>query len=321
VAALIDAEPEEVVFTSCATEGNHTVLHGIFQDDPHGRLVVSAVEHPSVLAPARLLAEAWADLDLVGVDQRGVIDTEAYARALTPDTELASVMLANNETGVLQPVAELAALALERGVLFHTDAAQAVGKIPVSVKQLGVDFLTLAGHKLYAPKGIGALFVRHVRPLPPLFVGGGQEHGMRAGTENVSHAVALGAACALAARDLETEAQRQQTLGALLTTELAALDRDFVIHGQDAERLPNTLSIGFRGVMAEDIVARLGELDVAVSAGAACHGDQEARMSHVLEAMHVDPAYGLGTVRISWGRMTTRDDIHELVTRMGQALP
>lgn len=319
VAALIGAEPVEIVFTSCATESNNMVLLGLLRDRPGARLVTSAVEHPAVLQPAKFLRERGADVEVLAVDRDGLLDPAAVARACGKPTRLVSVMLANNETGALQPVAGIAHAARTAGALVHTDAAQACGKIPVDVRELGVDFLTLAGHKLYAPKGVGALYLRTGLDLPPLLLGGGQERGLRSGTENVALACGLGAACALAARDLEAEAQRQRGLGKRLLAGLTALDAAFLVHAGNAPRLPNTLSIGFRNLDAGRLVEGLALRDAAVSAGAACHAGQST-VSHVLTAMDAPAEYAQGTLRFSWGRSTTADDVDELLVRLDHVL-
>jgi cysteine desulfurase len=320
VAALLGCAPESVCFTGGATESNNLVLQGAFHPgfaaDPHRRgLVVSAVEHPAVLGPAALLQDRGARVARVGVGQDGAVRARDVLAACDEGTRLISLMLANNETGVLQPVAEVARLARERGILVHTDAAQAVGKIPVDVRELDVDFLSVAGHKMYAPKGVGALYVRPGLDLPPLCVGGGQEGGLRPGTENVPYMVALGEACALAQEDLEGEARRQRELGSALLRGLQSLGRDFVLHGRDAPRLPNTACVGFAGVAAGDVLSGLLGQDVAASAGAACHSGETA-LSHVLAAMGADPDYAAGTIRFSWGRQTTQDTVTDLLSRL-----
>lgn len=322
VAALIHAAPEEIHFTSCATESNNTVIQGLLAQG--GGMVASAVEHPSVLGPAREMARRGASLALLPVNADGVIDPASARRAIGPDTRLVSVMLANNETGAIQPVWELAETCRKRGALLHADAAQAVGKIPVDVGRLGVDLLTIAGHKLNAPKGVGALYVRRGVELPPLLFGGGQERGLRPGTENTALCVGLGAACALAGRGLEEEMARRRRLGEVLCDGLRRLDPGVMIFAERARRLPNTLFAGFRDLHAGRLVEALALRDVAVSAGAACHGPgadgEDAGVSHVLTAMNAPRAYALGSVRFSWGLGTTRDDVLELVERLARVL-
>lgn len=319
VAALVRAAPDEIVFTACATESNNMVLLGCLREHPGARLVTSAVEHPAVLQPARFLKERGVDVEILPVDGQGLLAPEAVARACEKSTRLVSVMLANNETGALQPVARIAEAAHRAGALLHTDAAQACGKIPVDVGGLGVDFLTIAGHKLYAPKGVGALYLRRGLDLPPLLLGGGQERGLRSGTENVALAVGLGAACAVASQGLEAEAGRQRGLGERLLAGLAALDVEFLVHAADAPRLPNTLSIGFRNQDAGRLVEGLALRDAAVSAGAACHAGQST-VSHVLAAMDAPQDYAQGTLRFSWGRSTTTEDVDELLARLDDVL-
>jgi cysteine desulfurase len=317
VASLIGASADETYFTSCATESNNTVLFGSLKTGDH--LVTTAIEHPAIIEPAAVLAGRGVKVTRVPVDAQGLVSPDDVMAACTDSTKLISVMLANNETGAIQPVAEIAARATVRKISVHTDAAQAVGKIPVNVAQLGVDFLTVAGHKLYAPKGVGALFVRDGAALMPLLHGGGQERGLRSGTENVPYMVGLGEACALAAEDISDESRRQLGLGRVFLEGLRGLGASFSLHSDQAPRLPNTMSVGFMGLAAGDILSGLVGFDVGASAGAACHGDVTA-VSHVLEAMNVPPEFAHGTIRFSWGRPTSEDDIRELISRLRQVL-
>ena len=315
VASLLGASPGEIVFTSGATEADNLALLGTLPFMRQAGLVTTAVEHPAILGPARKLAEQGVEVALVPVDGQGVTDTNALLELCTERTRLVSVMLANNETGVLQPVAEIARLvreALGPDVLVHTDAAQAVGKIPVNVDALGVDLLTVAGHKMYAPKGVGALYIREGVTVRPLLVGGGQEDGISPGTENVPYMAALGEACAMAAEDLDDEAARLRSLGDRLLAGLRGLEADFRVWGEGAERLPQTLSVGFKGLAAGDILSSLVARDVGASGGAACHAG-ETSVSHVLTAMDADMAYAPGTIRLSWGRLTTEADVDRLI--------
>jgi cysteine desulfurase len=318
VASLLEAAPEEIHFTSCATESNNTVLFGSFAEGG-GHLVTTAVEHPAILEPARVLERRGVKVTVVPVDEQGLVAPDDVLAACTADTRLISVMLAGNETGAIQPVAQIAAAAKARNIPVHTDAAQAVGKIAVSVSDLGVDFLSVAGHKLYAPKGVGALYVRQGASLSPLLYGGGQERGLRSGTENVPYLVGLGEACALAAEDLSSEAERQRRLGGVFLEGLQGSGVSFRLHSDKAPRLPGTMSVGFAGLAAGDILSGLVGFDVGASAGAACHGDVTA-VSHVLQAMRVPPEYALGTIRFSWGRPTTEDDVRELLARLATAV-
>ena len=331
VAGLINCGSESIVFTSCATESNNLVLQGVFQDVSGGSLIISEVEHPAVMEPAHILARKGVRVTVLPVDEQGVVRLDALDAALDDAYDhlradpmgagpmLLSLMLANNETGVIQPVAEAVSRAKAKGFLCHTDAAQAVGKIPVDVQALGVDFLTIAGHKLYAPKGIGALYVNPVVSLPPLFYGGGQEGGIRPGTENVPYMVALGAACAMAAQDLEAEIRRQRSLGDKFYKGLRSLGVEFLLNGKGVERLPGTMNVSFKGLRAGDILSTLVGADVAASAGAACHAGSTS-VSPVLEAMGIPEDYAPGSIRFSWGRPTTEQDVEDLLERLGPAL-
>ena len=305
VAAFVGAGPPGVIFTSGGTEANNQALVGAVRRG--GGVVTTAVEHPAVLEVCRALAAAGTPLTVLPVDADGRIDAAAAAASIGAETALVTAMLANNETGVLQPVAELARRARAHGALSHADCAQAAGKVPVSLADLGVDMLSLAGHKLYAPKGVGALVLRAGLELPALMQGAAHEGGRRPGTENVASIVGFGEACALAGRHLAGEAVRLARLRDRLQASLLAAHPDAVVHGRGAPRLPNTLSIAFPGRTAPAILARL-DAEVAISAGAACHGDGQVG-SHVLAAMGVSPRVAQGTLRISLGRTTGDDDI------------
>lgn len=313
LAGLVHAEPAQVYFTSCATESNNLILSGLLR--PGDELIISAVEHPSIVRPAVELEKKGIKVKTAQVDQHGLIDPDQVLNLISDQTKLVSVMLANNEVGTVQPVAQLASMLKSRGILLHTDAAQAVGKIQVDVNTLGVDFLTIAGHKMYAPKGIGALFVREPQTLKPMLHGGGQEKALRPGTENVPYISGLGRAAELAEMDLDLEGERQKKLGRIFLTNLPEIFKDFILHAKDASRLPGTMSIGFGGCKAGDILSGMIACSLSASAGAACHGSTQ-KMSSVLEAMGVDPWYGMGTIRFSWGRMTTQGDIEELLNRL-----
>jgi cysteine desulfurase len=309
VADLLGCRPAEVVFTSGGTESNNHAIGGVARAlrDRGRHIVTTAVEHPAVLEVCRDLEKQGFSLTVVPVDSRGRVDADRVAAAFRPDTILVSVMHANNEVGTVQPVAEIAALAHQRGILVHTDAAQSIGKIPVNVDALGVDLLSLAGHKLYAPKGIGALYIRGDTPISRFCHGAGQEGGHRAGTENVPWIVGLGEACATSARVLPQAAERMRRLRDRLWEKLSACRVAAQVNGHPVERLPNTLSVSFRGLEANRILEEIG-LEVAASAGAACHADT-VEISHVLQAMEMDPARAKGTLRFSVGRPTTEDEI------------
>jgi|UniRef100_A0A7V6A648 cysteine desulfurase len=308
VAETLSCTPEEIVFTSGATEGSNTVIKGVAWHFRAGQIITTAVEHPAVSVPCQWLAAQGFEITTLPVDSDGLVDPEEVRQALTPRSILVSVMHANNETGAIQPVAEIGAITREAGVLLHTDAAQSVGKIPVNVEELQVDFLTMAGHKCYAPKGVGALFVRRGAKFEPLLHGGGQEGGRRSGTENVPYIVALGEACRLAREGLAANQARFQELRDRLHTLLEAGYPNLVLNGPPTARLPNTLNVSFPGLSGRAILSGIWDLEASV--GAACHGDEECS-SPVLTAMGVSPEVALGAVRLSVGRPTTLAEVEE----------
>ncbi len=309
VSRLIGANAGEVFFTGCATEANNLALLGVARGLGPGKrhLVVSAIEHPAVMEPARQLQrEGWA-LTLVPVDHLGRVSATDVESALRSDTALVSIMHANNEVGTLQPIREIAAITRPRGVLLHTDAAQSIGKIPVDVETLGVDLLTLAGHKFYATKGIGALYVRPGTPITNNLFGAGQEHGLRPGTENVPAIAGLGAASKLALERLpQTYAKLQKSRDALHRRLLAAIPT-LELNGHPEERLPNTLHISFPGVSGRALL-QAANADVAASVGSACHSEHDA-VSGVLAAMAFNAARATGAVRLSTGWPTSMDEV------------
>ena len=314
MAALIGAQPDEIVFTSCATEANNLAILGVaraLQGSSRQRLLYSAVEHPAVEQPMRHLAEAGWLAETICVDTSGRVD--AANIALGADVALVSVMLANNEIGTLQPVAEIATRAHAAGALMHVDAAQAVGKIPVDIESLGCDLLTLAGHKFYAPKGVGALYVRAGTPIQSIQFGAGHEGGLRPGTENVPHIVALGEAARLARIELATEAARIRALRDDLHSRLAASIPGLLLNGHASERLPNTLNVSFPGVAGWKLLAAAPGL--AASTGSACHAGQH-QASGVLGAMGCSGERAAGAVRLSLGRFSTASEIEQAASTL-----
>ncbi len=308
VANLLSSNPEELFFTGCATEANNLAILGVASaavDKRH--LIISAVEHPAVMAPARYLeSQGWA-LTVIPVDEFGRVSAEAVVDAITPDTALVSIMLANNEVGTLQPVAEISRLLNGRNVLLHTDAAQAVGKLPVNVEELGVDLLTLAGHKFQASKGIGALYVRKGTPIKNILFGAGHEQGLRPGTENVPAIVGLGVAAKLANQRL---ASRDDQLGKYrdqLHEQLRSAIPGLVLNGHPKHRLSNTLNLSFPGVTGKALLAEASDR-VLASVGSACHSNEEGP-SGVLGAMGLSAIRANGAVRLSIGWETTTQDI------------
>jgi cysteine desulfurase len=328
VAQLIGAHDDEIVFTGGGTEAtNHALKGSAFAELRHPagrrlRIAYSAVEHPATIATAQALQQFGFTLRAVAVDRLGIIDLEALSVALREPTLLVSIMHANNETGVIQPVLAVSAASRAAGALVHVDAAQSAGKIPVDVTALGADLLTLAGHKLYAPKGIGALYVRRGVRLEPLIHGAGQESGRRAGTESVPYIVGLGTACRIAASELSALTARLQDLRDRLWSLLAAgLGEHVMLNGYPAERLPNTLNACFIGLVGAELLAAIPE--IAASTGSACH-DGRVSVSPVLAAMKVDASAAAGAVRLSLGRQTTREEVDRaaqlLVTRARELL-
>ena len=306
IAALIGAHPDEIVFTSGGTESNNLAIRGAAATVPADRrhVVTSAVEHPATVQPVLLLAEAGWDVTTVGVDGAGRVDPGAGVGD-TP-VGLGTFILAQNEVGTIQPITELAGALHARGALVHTDAAQAVGKVPVDVDDLGVDLLSIAGHKCYAPKGVGALYVRRGTPISPVLVGAGQERGIRPGTENVASIVGLGTACALAGANLATESDRICGLRDYLWELLSSRIPRAVRLGDPTHALPNTLSIAIPGRRGLDVLAACP--DLAASTGSACHTG-EINPSAVLVAMGVPDHVAAGAIRLSLGRHTTTEQI------------
>ena len=310
VAQLLGAPAASITFCSGGTEANNTILKGVAAAlrDRGQHIITSQIEHPCVLDTCAALARQGYTISYVPVDAHGVVDPEAVREALTEETILVSIMHANNEVGTLQPIAEIARLAQARGVLLHTDAVQSVGKIPLNVVELGVDFLTFSGHKLYAPKGIGGWYARSRTALPPLLHGGHQERGLRSGTENVAAIAALGKACEIAWRDMASEGERQHQLQQRLEHGLRERIPDVRIQGEGAARLPSTTNAAFANVEGETLLMGLDLQGVYISTGSACSSGS-LEPSHVLQAMGVPEAYLHGALRLSLGRATSHADI------------
>lgn len=310
VAALLGCSITEVIFTSGGTESNNLAIGGVCQARPDQRRVItSVIEHPATAKPCDWLAHQGYEVIRAGVDQHGVVSLIEVEDALNEQVALVSVMLANNETGTLQPIEALATLAHERGALLHTDAAQAVGKLPVRVHELGVDLLSVAGHKLYAPKGVGALFIREGIAHSPLLLGAGHERGVRPGTENIASIVGLGHACAVVMRELDAEAARQLKLRDWLYGQLRDAIPGLALNGHPTQRLPNTLNVRFPQVSGAALLA--GAPQLCASVGSACH-EGVTSASAVILAMGVDAQQALGSVRLSLGRMTTQAQLEQV---------
>ncbi len=326
VAAMLGCKPAEILFCSGGSEANNAALLGVAADAPEGKqhLITSSVEHPAIMEPADLLETAGWRVTYLPVDGLGLVSPATLADAIDSEVSLVSVMLANNEVGAIQPLAEIAAICSERGILLHTDAAQAVGKIPIDLAKLSVDFMTIAGHKFYAPKGIGALFIREGRDLPPFIVGAGQEGGRRAGTEAVTQIVGLGEAAAIVAESIESDIRHSGDARDRLLSGLRSVlpDDRLRINGPLTENpelcLPGTLSLSIRGLAASDLLAELGD-HLAASAGAACNTDG-TKVSATLSAMGLPIEWARGTLRLSVGRMTTDAEVDRAVGILGGAV-
>ena len=320
VAGILNCDPTEVFFTSGGTESNNHAIRGMARQSKEkgNHIITSNFEHPAVLEVFRYLEGDGFETTYLPVTEDGLVDPAAVERAIRPTTVLITVMHANNEVGTVQPIAEISRIAREHGIVMHTDAAQSVGKIPTDVKQLGVDLLSVAGHKVYAPKGIGALYVR--TPLVPekFCFGADQEMGWRAGTENVLEIVGLGKACEIAQRDLEKNMARMKFLRDRLHEGLLGRLFDIRLNGHHQLRLPNTLNLSFKNLEANRILEEIG-LEVAASAGAACHSDS-LEISHVLIAMGIPVEWAKGTLRFSVGRMTTEAEIDKAIRVVADAV-
>ncbi len=320
VADFLDCLPEEIFFTSGGTESNNHAIKGIALSlGQKGRhIVTSAFEHPSVLEVCRYLEDEGFEITRVPVNSEGMVDPVRVEQAIRTDTILVTIMHANNEVGTVQPIAQISESLKKHGIVLHTDAAQSLGKIPVNVSSLGVDLLSIAGHKLYAPKGIGALYVRKGLALDKFCHGAGQEKGWRAGTENVPGIVGLGKACELAAKNLDKNMAHMKQLRDRLHDGITAEVTDVRLNGSEKKRLPNTLSLSFRDLEANRILEEIG-LEIAASAGAACHSDS-VTVSHVLEAMNVPLEWAKGTLRFSVGRMSTTVEIDHAIDVVSAAV-
>jgi cysteine desulfurase len=316
VAALIGAAPEEIVFTSCGTESDSTAIWAALRANPEKKHVVTTrVEHPAVKSLCESLVKLGYRVTFVPVDKSGRLDLDYLYDHLTNDTAIVSVMWANNETGVVFPIDDIARQIKDRGIVFHTDGVQAAGKVPVNVQQTPVDMLSLSGHKLHAPKGIGVLYIRKGTKFVPFMVGGHQEHGRRGGTENVAAMVGLGRACELAADHILKDMPRVQRLRNKLESELLARIPSAMVNGDRQNRLPNTLSIAFEYVEGESILLLLDEHGICASSGSACtSGSLEP--SHVLRAMGVPFTAAHGSIRFSLSTYTTEAEIDTIVDKL-----
>lgn len=318
ISAMIGCSRDEIIFTGGGTEASNMAIKGIMLPggEPGGHMITTAIEHPATLEPASFCEKMGCEVTVVGCDETGVVDPLSIAESIRPNTRLVSIMHANNEIGTIQRVREIAEICHKRQVVVHTDASQSIGKIPAFVDQLDVDLMTIAGHKIYAPKGIGVLFVREGLDIEPLLHGAGHESGMRAGTENTPYIVGLGQAAFLAASLLDESAGISASLRDRFWKAIVVEVPRAVVHGIEVERLPNTASIAFPGVSGAEMLARVPE--VCASLGAACHSSGE-HASGTLNAMGVSQELMRGTIRFSFGRKTTIEDADRAAMLMIEA--
>ncbi len=316
VAELLNAHPEEIVFTSCGTESDNAAIRGMLEARPDKRhFVTTRVEHPAVWNQLPYLRQKGYRVTELRVDGEGRLDLEELRSALTDDTALVSIMFANNETGVVFPIKEIGEIVKSRGIPFHTDAVQAVGKVPVDLKELPVDLLTMSGHKIYAPKGIGVLYVRKGTRISPFMIGGHQERGRRGGTENVPYIVGLGKAAELVRENLAEEMARLKSLRDKLEEGIVKTIPNVLVNGKGAPRVPNTLSCCFEYVEGESLLLMLSDLGICASSGSACtSGSLEP--SHVLRAMGVPYTAAHGSIRFSLGRFNTEEDVRYVLDHL-----
>lgn len=316
VAALIGAELDEIIFTSCGTESDNTALMSAVESYPQKRhIITTRVEHPAVFNFAKHLARKGFRVTFIPVDSFGRLDMDAFSKALDDDVVVVSVMYANNESGVIFPIEEIGEILKERKIIFHTDAVQAVGKLPIDVKKLPVDMLSLSGHKIHAPKGIGALYLRRGTRFYPYIIGGHQENGRRAGTENIASIIGLGKACELAAKNIKKEVAYLSALRDKLEKRLMELCPDVRVNGDRENRLPNTTNISFEYVEGEAILLRSNEYGICASSGSACtSGSLEP--SRVLRAMGVPFTAIHGSIRFSLSRYNTEEEIDTVIEIM-----
>jgi len=321
VAALIGTEPDEILFTSGGTESNNTILYGIpkLHEMTHvnfklenNHIITSSIEHEAVLKPCKKLEEMGLKITYIPVDEHGIVDYNDIANSITENTVLVSIMLANNEVGTIQPIKEISKICKKYQIPLHPDAVQAVGKVPINVKELGVDALSISSHKINGPKGVGALFIKKGLTIAPEILGGGQENGMRSGTENVASIVGFGKACEIAKEKLNENISHFQTLHSSMLSRIVKEIPHVKLNGHTEKRIFNNIHLTFLGVNGEDLIIKLDEHGIAASTGSACSVHTQ-KASHVLKAMSFNHEQITGSLRISFGYMNTLDEVKQAV--------
>jgi len=312
IASLINAESSEILITSGGTESNNTALYGIAHHNKGKHIITSAIEHDAILEPCKRLEEEGFQITYLPVDKYGLVNPEDVEKEISPDTCLVSIMFANNEVGTIQPIAEIGKITRDKKIVFHTDAIQAVGKTPINVKELGIDLLSMSSHKINGPKGVGALYIRKGVKIDPLILGGGQENGLRSGTENVASIVGFGMACQLANDSIVQNQEHFRKLGMKLITDILKEIPYTKLNGHPEKRIPNNIHFTFLGVNGEDLIIKLDENKIAASTGSACSVKVQ-KASHVLMAMGFSHEQIAGSLRLTIGITNTEEEINETV--------
>jgi len=312
ISNLINATPEEILITSGGTESNNTAINGIVNGNKRKKIITSSIEHDAVLAPCKRLEEDGFEVTYLPVDNSGSVNIAALRNTISDDTCLVSIMLANNEVGTIQPIKEIAKICHEKNIPFHTDAVQGIGKIPVDVVDLGVDLLSISSHKINGPKGVGALYIRKGIKIHPLILGGGQENGLRSGTENVASIVGFGKACQIGADNLDSNIVHMGELRDYLVTRVTDEISHVRYNGNKEVRIPNNAHFTFLGVNGEDLIIKLDEYEIACSTGSACSVKTQ-KASHVLQAMGFSHEQITGSLRLSLGIFNTKNEIDETI--------
>ena len=312
IASLINAEPSEILFTSGGTESNNTALRGIAMKNTSGQIITSSIEHDAILEPCKKLEQNGFDVDYLPVNEFGMVDSSVLKSHISDKTRLVSIMFGNNEVGTIQAISELSKICHENNIPFHTDAIQAVGKVPLDVKKLGIDLLSISSHKLYGPKGIGALYIKNGINIDPVILGGGQEHGLRSGTENVASIVGFGKACEMAKNNLNENISQMKKLRDILVEKVLNEIPEVVLNGHHQFRLPNNAHFTFLGVNGEDLIIKLDEYGIAASTGSACSVNTQ-KASHVLQAMGFSLEQITGSLRLTIGIFNDQKEIDQTV--------